>query len=154
MKINYFVIPLITLATSVIGSVITGRGMDWYRTIKLPAWTPPGSFIGTVWTVLFVLATISALIFWNRHQSLQSRQLIAALFIINAIANVGWSYLFFGEHLIKPAIFEAAFLGATCIALVITLWPISTTAALLIVPYVVWVGFATYLTYIIWLLNR
>jgi len=154
MKINYIVIPLITVATSVIGSVITGRGMDWYKTIKLPAWTPPGSFIGAVWTVLFVLATISALIFWSKHQSLQSRQLITALFIVNAIANVGWSYLFFGEHLIKPAIIEAGFLGLTCVALIVALWPISTAAALLIVPYAAWVGFATYLTYVIWSLNR
>lgn len=152
MRIRHLVIPLITLLVALTGSWLTGGGMGWYRTIALPSWTPPGYVIGMVWTVLFVLAMISALIVFGRPD-LRHRRLIARAFIVNALLNVGWSLAFFNQHLIGVAVFVAAVLGASVIALIVLIRPISRTAAWLIIPYAAWVAFATFLNYQIWRLN-
>ncbi len=151
-KPNHIVIPLITIATISVGGWITSAGMSWYKTINFPAFTPPGSFIGAVWTVLFILATISALIVWNKAVG-GRKGAIGFAFIVNILLNIGWSALFFGLHLIGPAIYEAALLGVSVLVLMILIWPISKTAAWLLAPYLAWVSFATYLTYTIWSLN-
>ncbi len=151
-KPNYIVIPLITIATISAGSWATSGGMNWYKTLNLPAFTPPGSFIGTVWTTLFILATISALIAWNKAWR-KRRNIIGVAFVLNIFLNVGWSVLFFGLHLVGPAIYEAALLGVSVLVLIILIWPVSKLAAWLLVPYLAWVSFATYLTYITYSLN-
>lgn len=152
LKTNYIVIPLITLTTISVGSWITSGGMNWYKTIILPEFTPPGSFIGTVWTILFILATISALIVWNKVAG-KRKNIIGSAFILNALLNVGWSFLFFGLHLVGSAIYEAALLGVSVLVLMILIWPVSKLASWLLAPYLAWVSFATVLTYTIWSLN-
>ncbi len=154
MKLNYLIIPLITFLVSVTGSRLTSGGMDWYKTIKLPAWTPPGSVIGFVWTTIFILSTISALIVWNKFSRNKRFAWIIGLFLINAGLNVLWSFLFFNQHLIGWSVIEAGLLGLSVIGLIILIGPISRLAAWLLAPYAAWVSFATYLTYIIWTLNK
>lgn len=154
MQWNYLLIPLIAFLTASIGGLITGRGMAWYKTVRLPSWTPPGSVIGAVWTVLFILSAASALLVWNGTPSGTRLWLIAALFLLNACANVFWTYLFFGAHVMYAAFWEAIFLDLTVLGLIRLIWPLSLTAALLLVPYAVWVAFASYLTYRVWALNR
>jgi len=95
MKPNYIIIPLITVFVSLLGGWLTSSGMSWYKSINLPSWTPPGSIIGLVWTILFILATISALIVWNSLAGKNNFSLIIAIFILNSILNFGWSWLFF-----------------------------------------------------------
>ncbi|MFA6215499.1 MAG: TspO/MBR family protein [Patescibacteria group bacterium] len=154
MKLNYLLIPLAVFAVGAWGSFITNGGLGWYSKIKLPSYTPAGSVIGTVWTVIFILTMISVLIVWNRHFDQKNFWLIIILFAINGGLNIFWSYLFFGLHLLGPAAFEAGLLGLSVIALVILIWPFSLAAAILLLPYAGWVSFAAYLTYTIWNLNR
>lgn len=160
MKLNYFIIPIIVFLTATIGSYFTGAGMDWYQTINLPSFTPPGWVIGLVWTFIFILSAISVLIFWNLpikesdDKKLKMRfWTIILIFLINAGLNIFWSYLFFYQSLIGAAVFEAALLGISVIALVVLIWPISRISSLLLVPYAVWVCFATFLNTFIWFLN-
>jgi translocator protein len=153
MKLNFIIIPLVTVAVAVLGSVFTSSGMSWYRGLTLMPWTPSGRIIGPVWTVLYILATASALIAWNRLPRDNTFTAIMVLFAINAILNLAWSFLFFRLHLMGTAIFECILLGLTLIALIILLWPRSPTAALLLVPYALWVSFATFLNWNIWKLN-
>ena len=152
LKPNNIIIPLITFATISVGSFVTSAGMNWYKTLNLPAFTPPGSFIGTVWTVLFILATISALIAWNKASG-KRKTAIGIAFILNILLNVGWSGLFFGLHFVGPAIYEAALLGVSVLVLMVLIWPVSKSASWLLAPYLAWVSFATFLTYTIWSLN-
>jgi len=159
MKANYIIIPLITIITAGVGSWITSAGMDWYHKIKLPAFTPSGSFIGMVWTIIFILAAISALLVWNSRMVLPGsfymlKEGVMTLFILNAVLNVVWSLLFFNMHFIAAAAWEAGLLGLSVVALFILIWPISRLAAWLLAPYAAWVAFATYLTYTVWALNR
>jgi len=156
MRLNYIIIPLVAFLTALSGSLLTSRAMDWYKSITKPSWTPAGSVIGTVWTILFILGTISALIVFNsalRAENIGRFKWIIAIFIINAILNVGWSWLFFGQHLLGLAVAEAALLGLSVVALVILIWPVSILAASLLIPYAAWVFFATFLTYKVWSLN-
>ncbi|MGE5297765.1 MAG: TspO/MBR family protein [Acidobacteriaceae bacterium] len=155
MKLNYLVIPLFTIAVAAIGSFFTNQGLKgWYQSIRLPSWTPPGSTIGLVWTILFILATVAALIVWNKLPHDQSFWLVISIFVANGILNYLWSYLFFASHQLKLAIFEAGLLGLTILALVILIWPKNKLSAALLIPYFIWVSFATYLTYSVYRLNR
>jgi tryptophan-rich sensory protein len=155
MKVNYVTIPAVTLLVALTGSYFTNNGLnDWYQSLALPTWTPAGNIIGLVWTTIFILSTISALLVWNRLAHKGNFNWIIGLFIVNAILNVGWSYLFFSQHLIGAAIIEAALLGLSVVGLIFFIWPLVRSAAILLVPYALWVFFATYLTYCVWILNN
>lgn len=155
IKINYIIIPIIVVLVAVIGNIFTSSGIDsgWYDTIIKPSWTPDGSIIGTVWTIIFILTTISALIFWNQKNKSKNFEIIVWIFAANAALNILWSLIFFGLNILEVAVIEAALLAATTIGLIIFLWPISKLASALIIPYAVWVSFATYLTFVIYSLN-
>lgn len=155
LKPNYFIIPLITILVAYVGSAVTSISIQsgWYDLLNKPAWTPPGSVIGIVWTIIFLLATISALIFWNQKQKPKHFGAIIWIFIANAILNVLWTVIFFYFHILEVAIIEAALLDITTIALIVFLWPISKKASVLLIPYAGWVAFATYLNYVIYTLN-
>lgn len=155
MKLNYIIIPLITILVSLLGSQFTsaGIGSGWYDSIAKPGWTPPGALIGAVWTVIFILSTISALIIFNRLNHDRRWLWIIIIFLINAALNIFWSYLFFKIHLMGWAALEAGLLGLSVVAIIILSWPLSRLAAGLLIPYAAWVSFATYLTYTVWRLN-
>jgi len=161
IKPNYFVIPLITIAVATLGSLFTTNGMMWYdNTLIQPEITPPDWIFPIAWNIIFILTTISTLIVWNkgkdgilqkifhRHDLVRFRWIIG-LFIANAVLNVVWSLLFFQLQLINLAFAEMILLETTLIALIILVWKTSKTASLLLIPYTLWVGFATYLTYLI-----
>jgi len=154
MKPNYLIIPLLTFITAFIGSNITSKGMNWYKTINLPSFAPPGSIIGTIWTIIFILTALSAIIFWNHCYGKRNYRLVVLLFLVNALLNIAWSYIFFGLNLIGLAIFEAGLLGLSVLILIILIYPYSILAAGLLSPYFIWVSFATYLNYTIWTLNK
>jgi benzodiazapine receptor len=153
MKLNYVIIPLVVVITSLIGGSFTSRGMEWYATIKLPSWTPPGSVIGTVWTVIYLLTMVSALITWNRIPKDSIFYAVALTFIINAILNAGWSLVFFRMHKIGLAVSVAALLELSVLVLIFLLWNKSKLASALLFPYAGWVIFATYLNTVIWRMN-
>lgn len=149
------VIAGLTLVVALSGSALTTPEITtWYATLHLPSWTPPGSVIGLAWTTIFILTAISALVVWKNAPRDSRLWWIVLLFLLNGILNVGWSYLFFNQHLIGASILEMLVLNATTIALVFLIWPINRLAAILLFPYIGWVTFATYLAYSVWLLNK
>jgi tryptophan-rich sensory protein len=153
MHISYILIPLVTILVAYIGGRLTARSVaTWYRTLHKPSWTPQGSVIGAVWTVLYILAAISALIVWNLSTPVPL--IVATLFILNAVVNVLWSYVFFYLHKMGPAIWVCLFLDLTIVLLIWLIAPLSTLAAWLLVPYAAWVTFASYLNYRVWAMNR
>lgn len=153
LKLSYIIIPVIVFLTAVIGSYFTGTGMVWYQTINLPDWTPSGFFIGLVWTFIFILSAVSALIVWNKTEKNKKFWLIISVFLINAALNIFWSYLFFNQELIGAAFFEAILLDLTVFILICLIWPVSKLASILLIPYASWVAFASFLTFVIWTMN-
>lgn len=158
MKLNYIIIPLITVAVSVSGRWFAQAGLrNWYKKLKLPDTVPDGRVIGAVWTVIFILSAISALIVWNSNRILHEDSLfvyIFGFFILNAVMNIFWNFLFFALHMLALAVIQSAALGLSVLVLMLFIFPISSLAAALLVPYFVWVCFATYLNYSIWQLNK
>jgi len=154
MKINYILIPLGTLVVGWVGSLLTNVGLPWYNASNLPSIAPPGGFIGLVWTVIYILATISLLLWFNRKRYMKNFWAVVWLFIINGLLNAGWSYLFFFRHWVGSAIVEMVLLELTVLGLIIILWRPLRWSAILLLPYAAWVAFATYLAYIFWVLNK
>lgn len=149
---SHVLIPLAVFAVAAAGGAITSSGMAWYRTIKLPPWTPSGAVIGAVWTTIFALAAVSAIIAWNGAKG-ERRIAVGAAFVLNGAFNVLWSQVFFGLHWMGAATAEAAVLWLSVIGVIAAVRPVSRLAAALLVPYAAWVVFATYLTYAVWRLN-
>lgn len=154
-RIKYASAIISVFLVSAIGSLITNKGMDWYDAINLPSFTPPGSFIGMVWTIIFILATFSILFFLRKNKENKEIrfQPILLFFIANGVLNIFWSILFFGWGMIFWSIVEMTVLNVTTLILIILLWKNNKFSSVLLWPYLLWVSFATYLTYNIWLLN-
>jgi len=126
--------------------------MDWYDTLTLPSFTPDGSVIGAVWTVLYILIAIS-MIFTCRRLEGKKKESLVALYAINLTANALWTPIFFGEHRIDLALLTILVIDVTGIMLVWQLWKDNRTEAALLIPYVAWVLFATFLNASILTLN-
>ncbi len=152
-KPNYLTIPLITILVAFLGSLLTASGMSWYNNQLIrPDITPPDWAFPLAWNLIFVLTTIAALIVINKSQG-KRRLWIATFFIANAVLNVLWSLLFFKYHLILPAFIEMIVLNLTTVVLIALSCKISKSASWFLLPYFLWVSFATYLTYLILVLN-
>ena len=154
MKINYFLIPLGAIIVAWGGSYLTNIGLPWYNASNLPNIAPPGALIGLMWTIIYTLATISLLLWFNQKQRPKNFWAVVWLFIINGLLNAGWSYLFFFRQWPGVAIIEMLFLEATVIALIVMMQPKLRNAARLLWLYAAWVAFATYLAYSFWALNK
>ncbi|MFH1187142.1 MAG: TspO/MBR family protein [Candidatus Levyibacteriota bacterium] len=157
-KKYYFLIPLVTILIAILGGFITSNNMDWYYSINIPYWTPPGFVIGTVWTVIYTLIALSAIIaylkIFSNKKLIKKKYQVSVAFLANAFLNFYWTYLFFGKHLIGVSLFEIILLGISIVILIYLLVPISKIASLLLAPYLAWVTFATYLTYSVYILNK
>ena len=149
---RYAVIAAVTVVTALAGSWITRGGMGWYLRLRVPSWTPSGKVIGAVWTVLYLLAAISAALSLDAVAA-DRRDMLAALFGVNAFLNVAWNYLFFERRQIGSAAMEAALLALSIVILMVQIFPFSPLAAWLLAPYLIWVCIATALTAMIFRLN-
>jgi tryptophan-rich sensory protein len=153
IKLNYLFIPLFVVITASAASYFADVGRAWYKTINLPQWTPSNSIMVIAWITIFILTSMSVLIVWNKYSSQKSFGMIITLFVLNALLIVGWNILFFIQQQIGLAFFQAILLAANVVLLIVLIWKFCPLAACLLFPYSLWVGFATVLTYNVWLLN-
>ncbi len=138
-----------------IGSVFTTSSVTgWYSTIIRPELAPPNWIFGPVWTILFILMGIALFLVWKKEDS-QKKKVKPALHLFTAqlILNTLWSIIFFGFQSPGWALVEIAFLWLSILLTIIAFAPISRRAAWLLLPYLAWVSFASYLNYSIWMLN-
>jgi benzodiazapine receptor len=134
------------LAVALLGGLMTDIG-PWYRGLQKPSWQPPDWAFGPAWTVIYALAAISGVIAWRDANSQQQRETMLMLFALNAFLNVLWSLLFFRLRRPDWALFEVGLLWLSVLLLIIVLGRYSRTAALLLVPYLLWVSFASTLNW-------
>jgi benzodiazapine receptor len=145
---------MICQAAGIIGFIFTSSSVStWYTTLTKPEFTPPGSVISAIWLILFTLMGISLFLVWR--EGLSRPEVKSALYIFAAqlIVNVLWSGAFFGLRSPFAGMIAIAILWALILLTIAKFWPISRTAALLLVPYILWVSFAAFLNYSIWRLN-
>ncbi len=151
---KFYLILAITFLVAMASSLITIPGLAWYSTLNLPAWTPAGPVFSWAWTAIYILTALAAIDFVRKSPPTVGFKRVCWLFLVNAILNAGWSFIFFNVHLIGLAVFEAGLLWITVFFLVVLCWPISRLSSLLLMPYLLWTGFATYLNYVVWQLNK
>ena len=139
----------------IIGGIFTSRSIPtWYKKLKKPSFNPPNWIFGPVWTTLYLLMGISLYIIWNSGTNDPIKIIAMALFGVQLILNVIWSILFFGMRKPSYAFIEIIFMWIAILATIIIFYPISSLAAILLVPYLLWVSFASILNYYIWKLNK
>jgi tryptophan-rich sensory protein len=143
----------VALTLGVVGGLMTPIG-PWYRDLRKPRLQPPNWLFGPAWTIILGLAAWSAVRAWTAAPDDAARTTVIILFSVNALFHLLWSPLFFRAQRPDWALIEVVFLWASLVALVVGLWPISRTASLLIVPYLLWVSFAAWLNSAIVRLNR
>jgi tryptophan-rich sensory protein len=150
------VIPVaagVALALGGFGGAMTPIG-PWYRDLRKPRLQPPNWLFGPAWTVILGLAAWSGVVAWNSASDRAAQTSVIVLFATNAVFHALWSPLFFRARRPDWALIEVTFLWASLVALVVGVWPISHQASLLIVPYLLWVSFASWLNSAIVRLNR
>jgi tryptophan-rich sensory protein len=142
----------ITGAVSIVGSAVTLPEIPgWYASLNKPWFTPPNWMFGPVWTTLYLMMAVAAWLVWRAAFG-QARGALA-LYALQLALNLLWSVLFFGLQRIGLAALEIVILDVAIIATIIAFRRFSQAAAWLMVPYLLWVGYATGLTVAIWRLN-
>ncbi|HEY4344208.1 MAG TPA: TspO/MBR family protein [Parvibaculum sp.] len=150
-----FVFLGVVFGCAAAGGAVTTANIDtWYAGIAKPELTPANWVFPIVWNFLFFLIGIAGWLAWRAAGSLNAAGAALALFAAQLMLNFAWSVLFFGLHSPGLAVFEIFALDATVAATAFVFWPLSRLAALLLLPYLAWSLFATYLTIAVWLLNR
>ena len=144
---------LVCLGAGHLGSLATAESVkDWYPGLIKPPGTPSDSVFGPVWTTLFVLMAVAAWQVWSRS-GFEEARLAFALFGLQLLLNIAWSFLFFGLRQPGIALVEILLLWIAILITFLAFKPHSLVAALLLLPYLAWVGYASYLNYGIWRLN-
>ncbi|MGK0184707.1 MAG: benzodiazapine receptor [Verrucomicrobiales bacterium] len=139
-------------AATTVGSI-----SDWYREIQPPPGTPPNSVFGPVWSILYAMIGSSFAIVWHRGGFARSdpkgRKRLA-IFTCQAILNFAWTPLFFGWHLMGVALLNIILMIIAIAYCIRWFGSSSRVSAWLLVPYLAWVCYATYLNAGFWFLNR
>lgn len=147
----------VCFAVSAIGGAVTSTTVDtWYQSLAKPSFTPPDWLFAPVWSTLYAIMAVAGWLVWRRAGFGAGpgggRRALTA-FAAQLAFNLAWSVLFFGMTWIAAALLDIALLIATLIITIIGFWRIHRLAAALLVPYLLWVGYAAALNIGIWLLN-
>lgn len=167
IKLNYLLIPLVVVFVAFSGSFFTSSGMDWYdNEVIKPILNPPDIAFPIAWNIIFLCTAISAVIFYNKAQKKTERRFLFFkkqrkdifytglwLFGLNAFLNIFWSFLFFYLQMPGLALIEIVVLLLNIAFLIFVCYKVDKISAFLLIPYILWVSFATYLNFSIWVLN-
>ena len=124
----------------------------FYGQLSQPAWSPPGWLFGPVWTTLFTLMGIAAWLVW-RSGGFAAQRWPLAMFAVQLALNALWSWLFFAWKLGGLAFVEVLLLWLGIAATLALFWRVNRLAAVLLLPYLLWVSFAAVLNFTLWQLN-
>jgi benzodiazapine receptor len=142
----------LAFAAAAVGAIASVDAASFYAQLARPAWAPPASVFGPVWTVLYALMGVSAWLVW-RERGAQLRLPALCVFVAQLVVNALWSWLFFYWKSGALAFGEVLILLALIIATVALFWRVRRLAAALLLPYLGWVAFASALTWSVWRAN-
>jgi tryptophan-rich sensory protein len=147
------VVLVACFAASAIGGALTRPNLDWYATLTKPSFAPPNAVFPIVWTILYAMMAGAAWLVWRSAGDEGDKKTALVWFGIQLAINVLWSFAFFWLH--SPP-FGFGVIMALIVAILITLIlfdRVSRPAALMLIPYLLWVGFAAGLNFTLWVLN-
>jgi translocator protein len=143
----------VSLGAGQLGNLLGGAGESaLYDRLALPPWAPPAWLFGPVWIVLYVLMGTAAFLVW-KERGFGGARLALGLFLVHLVFNAAWTWIFFGLERFGLALAEILVLLVLIALLVVLFWRVRRAAGLLLVPYLLWVAYATALTVAIYRLN-
>jgi len=140
---------IIVYFVAFIGSIFTSQNTrgDWYESIKPPL-TPPSIVFPIVWNILFFLIAISLYLCWTNSRNKEERVAMSVVFGINFVLNIFWSILYFAMKNPKIAFFDIILLLLSIISMLLLSWKINKASFWLLMPYFLWVCFASILNFL------
>lgn len=141
-----------SFVTGGIGAVASASAASFYGGLAQPSWAPPAWVFGPVWTVLYILMGVAAWLVWREH-GFRGAAVALRLYVAQLVANALWTWIFFAWHQGALSLAEIVVLWLLIAGTILAFWRLHRLAALLLVPYLAWVSFATALTFSLWRLN-
>jgi tryptophan-rich sensory protein len=133
-----------TLGVGAVASLFTSPAIPtWYASLSKPAFAPPNWVFAPVWTALYILMAFAA---WRVWKKTGLHSLEMAAFVLQLALNLGWSVVFFGLHQIDAALVEIVVLDVAVLATLVLFIRRDRPAGLMLLPYLAWILFATFLT--------
>lgn len=136
------------------GYITVPQIQGWYAGLDKPSWTPPNAAFPIVWNILYGMIALSLWLLWDRTAPSAQRTTALRLFALQLVLNFIWTPIFFGAHLVWIAAVVIASLAVVLALTIRAAWPVQRASALLLLPYLVWVSYATTLNAGIAVLNR
>jgi len=137
-----------------LGSLFTTPAIPtWYKTLNKPFFTPPNWIFSPVWISLFILMGISLFFVWRRSDHPQFKPALI-FFFVQLILNIFWSVAFFGLKSPLLGLMDIVLLWIVILFTILNFFKVSKFAGVLLIPYLLWVSFATLLNFSLWILNR
>lgn len=143
---------VVTFVAAAIGAAASVNANEFYSQLVQPAWAPPAWVFGPVWSVLYLAMGIAAWLVW-RTAGFGSARKALTLFLVQLALNSLWSWLFFGWHQGALAFANILLLWILIAATLIAFYRAQALAGWLLIPYLLWVSFATVLNFAVWQLN-
>jgi translocator protein len=142
----------VVFAAAALAAVANLQAAPFYEALRRPAWAPPATVFGPVWSVLYLLMAVAMWLVWRLPPS-GARRTAARLFALQLGLNVLWSWLFFRIHSGGGAFVDVVLLWCTVAATAFVFWRLRPLASVLLWPYLAWVSFALCLNLSVWRLN-
>ena len=140
-------------AVGVLSGILSREGIRWFNEFaQQPPLSPPAVVFPIVWGILYALMGIGAARIWMTPES-PERSRALNLFVIQLILNFFWSLIFFNAQAYGVAAVWLVLLWVTVLLMILQFQKVDMTAAWLQVPYLIWLTFAAYLAFGVWLLN-
>ena len=153
IKLKSLIISLVlSLGVGGLASLATRDSMDVYQYINLPPFAPPSSLFPIVWTILYILMGISAYGVYESESKYKSSAL--SLYGIQLIVNFIWPLLFFNGRMFSAAFVCLMILWLLVIFMIIQFYKVKPWTAWLQIPYLIWLTFAAFLNWNVFILNR
>ena len=138
----------------VLGAVLTATGQSpWYQNLHKPSFNPPPWVFGPVWTALYALMGVALYLVWERRGSSAAGPMALALFFVQLLLNAAWTPVFFGLHALRLSVAVILVLWVAIVVTIVAFRRISPVAAAILIPYLLWVTFASVLNVSILILN-
>lgn len=150
---KFLISLLISASAAAVGGFVNiAQVPTWYAGLEKPSFNPPVWVFQPAWSFIYLLIAISLFLIWNAPRTRHHTRAYIA-FSVQLALNVLWSVVFFGLHQIGISLAVIIAMWLAIAVCVIAFWPIRKAAAILLLPYLGWVAFATALNYAIWQLN-
>jgi tryptophan-rich sensory protein len=140
------------VAIAALARVGTDTESSWYKGLKKPEWQPSSKLFAPVWFTIYLLLAISAILVWHETTG-DMRIRLMILYAINGVLNLAWSFIFFKARSPLVAGIDIVGLAITILLIMVRVWPVSPVASLLLLPYLLWVCFASVLNWAIARMN-